>query len=159
MCATCSAKTLQETGGSSAVACLGCLGYGHQTWSRISLLTLPLTITAEKIFRASVSCIHRYDQYLAAGIGMSNESNPHYLARKIQDFQRSTARGYSCPVCAETFQQEPILWQHAKSSHPDSLGYTNVGGEAEARKCFKQQALDRAYVVLRHLHIFVTLNK
>jgi len=89
---------------------------------------------------------------------MSNESKPHYLARKFQDFQRSTARGYICPVCTEAFQQEPRLWQHAKSLHPDSLGYPDVGGEAEARKQFKQQAVDRAYVVLRHLHIFATLD-
>ena len=84
---------------------------------------------------------------------MSNESKHHFLARKIQDFQRSTARGYVCPVCTELFQQEPKLWQHAKSSHPDSLGYSEPAGEAEARKQFRQEAIDRAYVVSRHLHV------
>ena len=84
---------------------------------------------------------------------MSNDTKHHFLARKIQDFQRSTARGYVCPACTELFQQEPKLWQHAKSSHPGSLGYTDPAGEAEARKQFRQEAIDRAYVVSRCLHV------
>ena len=84
---------------------------------------------------------------------MSNESKHHFLVRKIQDSQRSIARGYVCPVCTELFQQEPKLWQHAKSSHPEALGYTELAGEAEARKQFRQEALDRAYVVSSFLHV------
>ena len=78
---------------------------------------------------------------------MSSTDKPHFLARKFQDLQRSTARGYICPVCSEAFQAEPKLWQHAKSLHPNSLGYTEEAQEADARKQFRQEAIDRAYAV------------
>ncbi len=81
---------------------------------------------------------------------MSNEKS-HFLARKIQDFQRSTSRGYVCLFCSESFLQEPKLWEHAKRSHAESFEYDDASGEADARKQFRHEAMDKAYVVFSKL--------
>ena len=73
---------------------------------------------------------------------------PHFLARKIQDYQRASAKGYICPICThnENFQQEPKLWEHAKALHLQELGISENGDEGDVRKHFRQNAMERAYV-------------
>ncbi|MCJ1271160.1 hypothetical protein MMC22_011059 [Lobaria immixta] len=73
---------------------------------------------------------------------MSNK--PHFLARKIQDFQRLKAHGYVCPICEDGFQQERNLWEHAKGVHVEALSFAESGDEGEARKKFEKSASDRA---------------
>ncbi|KAL8823252.1 MAG: hypothetical protein Q9191_006030 [Dirinaria sp. TL-2023a] len=72
---------------------------------------------------------------------------PAFVARKFQDAQRLAAKGFSCPLCSETFQAEPKLWEHAKSQHKQTLGYAGSVGEAEARKRFRSEAVPKAYVM------------
>lgn len=74
---------------------------------------------------------------------------PHFLARKIQDFQRASAKGFVCPFCTtvENFQQEARLWEHAKNSHPNELGISEKGDEVEVRKQLRLNATERAYVI------------
>lgn len=78
---------------------------------------------------------------------MSNE--PHFFARKYQEFQRASAKGYLCPLCpnTENFQLEPKLWEHAKTVHLQELGILQKGEEGDVRKQFRQDASERAYVM------------
>lgn len=75
---------------------------------------------------------------------MSNK--PHFLARKIQDFQRLKALGYVCPFCEDGFQQEPKLWEHAKGMHQEALSIAELADESETRKKFEKSASEKAYV-------------
>ena len=54
---------------------------------------------------------------------MSNDTS-HFLARKIQDFQRQTARNWVCPKCTNrlAFTTEQKLWDHANNFHPEAVG-------------------------------------
>lgn len=81
----------------------------------------------------------------------------HFVTRKFQDFQKLSARGYVCPICAEGFQDEPRLWTHAKTLHLQDLGISEGGDEAEKRRQFKSEAIERAYVTLRD-HVPSSLN-
>lgn len=73
-------------------------------------------------------------------------TKPHFLARKFQDFQRSAAsQGYLCSFCDDGFQQEPKLWEHAKSLHRHELNINDSGDEQEVRKKFAKSANERMY--------------
>lgn len=74
---------------------------------------------------------------------------PHFLARKIQDFQRLSARGYVCPVCGHYCQHEPKIWEHAQRAHLDVLGISSATDQGEIRKKFRNEAMERAYVITR----------
>ena len=64
-----------------------------------------------------------------------------FLAR-----QRPSARGYTCPVCEKIYYQEPKIWAHGRTKHPDYLGDLASTELAEdARKRFRQTALDTTY--------------
>lgn len=80
---------------------------------------------------------------------MSNK--PHFLARKIQDFQRLKSQGYVCPFCEDGFQQEPKLWEHAKGMHEEALSISESRDESEARKKFEKSAAEKAYVTTRDM--------
>lgn len=82
---------------------------------------------------------------------LSGSNKPHFLARKIQDFQRLKAQGYVCPLCEDGFQQEPKLWEHAKGVHGEALTVAESGDESEARKKFEKTASERAYVTTRYM--------
>lgn len=75
---------------------------------------------------------------------------PAFVARKFQDAQRLAAKGFSCPLCSDTFQAEPKLWEHAKNQHRQMLGFADPVGEAEARKRFRHEAVGKAYVMTVH---------
>lgn len=72
--------------------------------------------------------------------------NPAFVARKFQDAQKLAAKGYSCPLCSDTFHAEPKLWEHAKRRHSQELGSKDAGTEAEVRKKLRQEAVGKAYV-------------
>jgi hypothetical protein len=71
---------------------------------------------------------------------------PHFLARKIQDFQRLSARGYVCPICSEYFQHENKIWAHAQEAHAEALGISNATEAGLIRRKFRHEAMERAYV-------------
>ena len=75
---------------------------------------------------------------------------PAFVARKFQDAQRLAAKGFSCPLCSDTFHAEPKLWEHAKSQHKQKLGFTDSVAEAEARRLFRHEAVGKAYVMTAH---------
>ncbi|MCJ1405804.1 hypothetical protein MMC11_009034, partial [Xylographa trunciseda] len=52
-----------------------------------------------------------------------NNDKPHFLARKIQDFQKSSS-SYVCPLCKESpkFSSESRLFEHGKALHAHTLG-------------------------------------
>ena len=60
--------------------------------------------------------------------------NSHFFARRFQDFQRQTARGWICPECANglAFTTEQKLWDHARSLHDGIVGDSR-GGSAWKR--------------------------
>ncbi|MCJ1395728.1 hypothetical protein MMC18_008614 [Xylographa bjoerkii] len=53
-----------------------------------------------------------------------NNDKPHFLARKFQDFQRQSAKVFTCPLCAEeiAFSNEQKLSDHATNVHLATLG-------------------------------------
>ena len=55
---------------------------------------------------------------------MSGDTSSHFLARRFQDFQRQTARGWVCPECADNiaFTAEQKLWDHANGLHRGVVG-------------------------------------
>ncbi|MCJ1463934.1 hypothetical protein MMC07_002543 [Pseudocyphellaria aurata] len=83
---------------------------------------------------------------------LSASNKPHFLARKIQDFQRLKAQGYVCPLCEDGFQQEPRLWEHAKKVHGEALTVAESGDESEARKKFEKSASERARKTSRRVN-------
>ena len=72
---------------------------------------------------------------------------PAFVARKFQDAQRLAAKGFSCPLCAETFKAEPILWAHAKAQHQQARSLASAIDEVEPRKRFRHAAVEKAYVL------------
>ena len=69
---------------------------------------------------------------------------PHFLARKIQNFQRASARGYACPLCSQYYLHEPKFWEHAVSSHLEVLGISAATEQNEIRKKFRTEAMENA---------------
>ncbi|MCJ1405751.1 hypothetical protein MMC11_008981, partial [Xylographa trunciseda] len=59
-----------------------------------------------------------------------NNDKPHFLARKFQDFQRQSAKLFTCPLCAEetSFLSDQKLFDHATASHA-----AVVGGSRDSR--------------------------
>jgi hypothetical protein len=75
---------------------------------------------------------------------------PHFLARKMQDYQRLSARGYVCPTCDQYFQHEPQLWEHAVALHHLQVpkDSSSPGGvEDDIRKQLRNEAMEKAYVI------------
>jgi len=64
----------------------------------------------------------------------------HIIARKMQEYQRLTAKIYACGLCAHApaFATEAKLWEHAAESHPDSVGTSRES------KAFKDYATEAA---------------
>lgn len=75
---------------------------------------------------------------------------PAFVARKFQDAQKLAARGYSCPLCPDTFHADVKLWEHAKSTHQQELGLAGMTNEENARKSFRREAMEKAYVNTKH---------
>lgn len=75
---------------------------------------------------------------------MSMSEKPHFLARKIQNFQRASARGYVCPLCSQFYQHEAKIWEHAVSKHLEVLGISASNEQNEIRKKFRTEAMDKA---------------
>ncbi|KAL9606532.1 MAG: hypothetical protein Q9179_000318 [Wetmoreana sp. 5 TL-2023] len=66
---------------------------------------------------------------------------PHFIERKIIDFQRSS---YICPYCVARYSQEPKLWEHAKKVHWESLALPQGLDEGQVRKNLRQKAVEKA---------------
>ncbi|KAL8944124.1 MAG: hypothetical protein Q9216_000629 [Gyalolechia sp. 2 TL-2023] len=75
---------------------------------------------------------------------MNENENLHFIERKVLDFQRSSSKGYACPYCPEGFQQEPKLWEHARTAHRDSLDIPRGVDEGPARKQLRVRAVEKA---------------
>lgn len=79
-------------------------------------------------------------------------SRAHFTPRKVQNFQRSlglSGPAYACPLCNDTFHQEPKLWTHARAAHLDRLqitGSSTPEDEEKERERFRRDAMDRASV-------------
>lgn len=71
--------------------------------------------------------------------------NPTFVARKFQDAQKLAAKGYSCPLCSDTFHADQKLWEHAKTQHWQQLDL-DVADEENARKRFWRDVIADAYV-------------
>ena len=81
---------------------------------------------------------------------------PAFVARKFQDAQRLAAKGYSCPLCSDTFHADLKLWEHAKTCHPQELGPADPADDEKARKRFRREAIEKAYVViLRYFEVLL----
>lgn len=74
---------------------------------------------------------------------------PHFLARRFQNLQRRTARGFICPICSQYYEQEPKIWEHAVRAHLEVLGISSPTEQNEIRKKFRNEAMERAYVITR----------
>ena len=74
---------------------------------------------------------------------------PHFLARKIQNYQRQAARGYICPICSQYYPQEPKIWEHALRAHLEVLGISSSTEQNDIRKKFRNEAMERAWVITR----------
>jgi hypothetical protein len=70
---------------------------------------------------------------------------PHFLARKIQEIQRQSARPYSCPLCTEdvSFTNDQRLFDHAIATHPS---HAPSSRDETAWKDFAVAASMKAYV-------------
>lgn len=75
-----------------------------------------------------------------------SDDKPAFVARKFQDAQKLAAKGYSCPLCSDTFPADPKLWQHAKVRHYEELGLGDMADEEGTRKRFRREAIEKAYV-------------
>lgn len=71
---------------------------------------------------------------------------PAFSARTLPDAQKLAVEGYSCPLCYTTFPDGLNLWQHAKTSHWQQLGLTDVASEGELMEQFQRKAIAKAYV-------------
>ena len=71
---------------------------------------------------------------------------PTFVARKFQDAQKLAAKGLSCPLCPDTFYADLKLWEHAKRRHQQELGLVDGTDEEKARKRFRHEAAEKAYV-------------
>lgn len=85
-----------------------------------------------------------------------NQERSSELATKFQDAFRSAARGgagsrYTCPICNESSNAGPKLWEHAKQAHPDSPEVTGSTEGVDAKELF----LGKAYVTISRLQGFI----
>jgi hypothetical protein len=75
-------------------------------------------------------------------------SKPNPLARDFLESKRKSAKGYACPFCTDIYTQEPRIWRHGLQNHRMSLGNLETQEKTEeARRQFRQQALEKGYVV------------
>lgn len=72
--------------------------------------------------------------------------NPAFVARKFQDDQKLAAKGFSCPLCSDTFDTDLRLWEHAKIQHWQELGLEEAADEEVARRRCIREAIEKAYV-------------
>lgn len=79
---------------------------------------------------------------------------PHFLARKIQDYQRLSARGFVCPICDQYFQHEPKLWEHAQATHLQAPKSSTSNEGDDIRKQFRNEAMEKAYVTAKSIYLF-----
>jgi hypothetical protein len=70
-------------------------------------------------------------------------NNPHFLSRKIQNFQRLSIKDYAC--CDDYYQNELKLLKHAQSVHFLTLDIFFSTQENETWKQFRNDAMRRAY--------------
>ena len=72
---------------------------------------------------------------------MSNDQ-PHFLARKFQDFQRGST-SYVCPLCKDEprFSSEQKLYDHRKATH----SATELSRDSNEWKDYRAGALKKAY--------------
>ena len=85
---------------------------------------------------------------------MSRETNPprksNPFDRDFLESKRKSAKGYACPFCTDIYTQEPIIWRHGLQNHRAFLGDLRTEEKTEeARRQFRQQALDKGYVISR----------
>jgi hypothetical protein len=75
---------------------------------------------------------------------MSNEKD-HFLAKRIQEFQRQNSKGFVCHLCEDGpyFSSETKLFDHARAQHQDAAGSSKHDG---AWKAFIADASSTAYV-------------
>lgn len=69
----------------------------------------------------------------------------HFVAKKFQDYQRLSARGFACQYCLEIFDQETKWWEHLKSLHQD-LSDLQENEDGQARRRLRQRAIEYAWV-------------
>lgn len=68
--------------------------------------------------------------------------------RDFLESKRKSAKGYACPFCNDIYTQEPKIWGHGLQNHRAFLGDLETEETTkEARRRFRQQALDKGYVV------------
>lgn len=68
---------------------------------------------------------------------------PHFLARRIENYQRASARGFVCPLCSQFYQHEAKFWEHAEGKHLEVLAIS-TSTEQNVRKKFRNEAMEKA---------------
>jgi hypothetical protein len=80
---------------------------------------------------------------------------PHFLARKIQDYQHLIVRGYVCLTCGEYFQHESKLLEHEKLLHQQVSKSSISNEEGDVRKQFRNEVIENTYVIAKLIYLFL----
>ena len=76
---------------------------------------------------------------------MNNNDKAHFVARKVQEFQRHSSRPHLCPLCSDekAFSSDQRLFDHATTFHPSAIGTSR---DDHAWKVYLADASNKAYV-------------